>query len=85
MAAVQYRMWQCLGGVANYIVFEEDVCYDVCPAGYYLDGSNMVCRKCYKTCGNCSGGSVTDCTSCVVSQKRTLQGNLCVCSDAGVY
>lgn len=61
------------------------LCYDICPSLYHANATSLICLPCHYSCQQCSGPySSTLCSSCSLTNKRTLNGTQCLC-DIGFY
>lgn len=54
----------------------EDVCYDLCPLGYYSEAETNICLECSQNCLKCSSNIV--CTLCDEGNDYYLENNMCV-------
>jgi hypothetical protein len=84
VSAVQYRAWNCDPSTPYAIVVME-MCYDVCPGGYYGDTMLVTCEACWPTCETCTGAGIDNCLTCWAWSFRTQQGGRCECVGLGVY
>ena len=61
-------------------------CLSICPAGFYGDYSDKLCKACNSPCAECVGSTSNDCTNCVANFYLKDNSNIKVCSsDCGDY
>lgn len=69
-----------------YFLESQNLCYDICPDGYYTNATYNFCTACHYSCMTCTGKLSTNCVDC--TSTRTLSSTSCPCSagyyDAGV-
>lgn len=70
-------MYRTCPAAYPYFTQTTNLCYDVCPNNYWVDGIYNLCMLCSYSCVTCS--SSTTCLSCDSSTHRTLVGGSCSC------
>ncbi|KAM9734341.1 LOW QUALITY PROTEIN: proprotein convertase subtilisin/kexin type 5-like [Menidia menidia] len=77
---------QCVACLHFFVKFKNNsrVCVTDCPRGFW--GDRRRCKRCFSSCGSCSGSRSDQCTSCQPGHYLTEGANTCTatCGD-GYY
>lgn len=78
ISTINYRYRSCVSPTLYYME-SSNLCYDVCPLGYFVNAADNYCQACYRGCLYCTSTAISACTSCDPTSNRTLNGTSCPC------